>query len=118
MDPQFKKNLMEFVKIRKQLSDIQADVKILRDKKKELENALKSSMSQADIDVVNSSEAGVKVTHKISVKKGTMGAKAMKIGIKEFYEKRGDPNTFELLMTFLEESRVQKESETLSVRNL
>jgi len=118
MDDAFKQNLKDYVDIRRQLKEVSADVKLLRNKEKDLCLALKRAMSEAEADEVKSLEMRVKVTHKISVRKPQHSAKALRGLLADFYQGRGDPNTLELLNVYLDENRVEKEMDILSVREL
>ena len=114
----FKSNLAEWVELKRQLKEIAADTKILKQREKELASAIKSSMGREEVDVINSSDLGVKVAHKISQRTKALSVKTMRTKISDFFEARGDPNTRDLLFVFLDEARDKVQSETLTMKAL
>ena len=113
MNDEFKERLDEWLELKKQLKEITADTKLLKNREKELASYIKTVMSQNSIDMIKSEKQHTSVTHSIKQVKAGESVKSLKERLFHFFEARNQINVFNLLMTYLEESRGEKQVETI-----
>lgn len=79
----FKKSMMEWVSIKKQLSSVRDDVKILNKREKELRKFIQTYMKSNDIDTCNA--PGAKVSYTQRKTKGSFNRDVVRRGLLQYF---------------------------------
>ena len=98
----FKKNMVEWVTIKKQLSHVRNDVKVLNKREKELRVFIQGFMKKNDIDACNA--PGARVTYAERKTKGPFNRDVVRKGLTQYFS--GNDDQVERVMEVIE-SRVE-----------
>ena len=84
----FKKSMLEWVSIKKQLSMVRQDVQVLNKREKELRKFIQTYMKSNDIDACNA--PGAKVSYTQRKAKGTFNRDSVRKGLLEYFSGNED----------------------------
>ena len=108
---EFKKAMSEWVELKKQLTEVRKDVKVLNQREKSLKDYIKDYMSEEKIDNVNLKKG--KVSLKTSVRKPALSRKAVVTGLMIYCQE--DETHVETIMTCIEDQLEKKETSTITM---
>ena len=111
---EFKKNMSEWVDLKKQITEAKKDLKVLTDREKELRNVVKDTMETKQIDTINLRKG--KVKFKTSKRKQTFNKKTVESGLLKFFG--GDEVKVESAMNCILDNLETVESSSVSLTGL
>jgi hypothetical protein len=112
---EFRKYMVEWVELKRQLSEARKDMKVLNTREKKLKEYIASCMQNTKIDTVKLSR-GEKVTMKTTNRAGTMSKDAVIRGLDIYFE--GDEVRAEAAMNCILDNIVRKDVRTVSITGL
>ena len=110
----FKTSMSEWVELKKQLSEVRQDVKVLNKREKDLKKVIMGYMKNKRIDSVNLKKG--KVSLRTSKKKGAMTAPIVKAGLAVFFN--NNDIEVERAMNCIRDNIEEKESDVISLTGL
>lgn len=111
---QFRATMTEWVDLKKQLTSVRADMKILNNREKQLKDYIKNYMKNQGIDKVNLKRG--KVTFRVGQKVGSMTKAAVFNGLGIYFQ--GDEVRTEAAMTCILDNIQKTETEIISLTGL
>lgn len=111
---EFRKKMSEWVELKKQLTDVRKDVKVLTDKEKELRTYIQGYMKEKEIDNVNLKKG--KVSLKTRQKTSSLSKKAVEAGLHTYFQ--GDEVKVEGAMTCITDSLERSETSSISLTGI
>lgn len=111
---QFRATMTEWVNLKKQLTNVRSDMKILNNREKQLKEYIKNYMKNKGIDKVNLKHG--KVTFRVGQKAGSMTKAAVFNGLGIYFQ--GDEVRTEAAMTCILDNIQKTETEIISLTGL
>ena len=111
---QFRTVMSEWVDLKKQLTGVRSDMKILNTREKQLKEYIKNYMKNQGIDKVNLKRG--KVTFRVGQKTGSMTKSAVLHGLGIYFQ--GDEVRTEAAMTCITDNIQKTETEIISLTGL
>ena len=111
---QFRATMSEWVDLKKQLTSVRSDMKILNTREKQLKEYIKNYMKNQGIDKVNLKRG--KVTLRVGQKAGSMTKAAVLNGLGIYFQ--GDEVRTEAAMTCILDNIQKTETEIISLTGL
>jgi hypothetical protein len=111
---QFRTAMSEWVDLKKQLTGVRADMKILNTREKQLKEYIKNYMKNQKIDKVNLKRG--KVTFRVGQKTGSMTKAAVLYGLNIYFQ--GDEVRTEAAMCCITDNIQKTETEIISLTGL
>lgn len=115
LNEEFKQRLEEWLNLKNQLKEIGSDTRVLRNREKDLRNYIKQAMSAGQVDAVKSEKHSVVVSHNVKSAKASESVKSLKERIRDFFENSGQKNIYDLLLVYLDETRPDREVDSIRV---
>lgn len=107
----FKKAMSEWVELKKQLTEVRKDVRVLNQREKTLKDYIKDYMTDEKIDNVNLKKG--KVCLKKSVRKPALSRKAVVSGLLTYCQ--DDDTQVETIMNCIEDQLEKKETSSITM---
>lgn len=112
--PEFKDAMDRWITIKKQLTAVRKDIKILTTQEKKLKDFIKTFMVHKEIQVCNVEEQKAKVSVSTRKKKAPFNRELVRKGLMRYF--RGDESLVEKVFEMIDDEAEVKETESLTLR--